>query len=61
MFLGSQNVRPSSRYNLTDIQDVISSVSVMVKKEKSTFTIPQVLVPIEGPTVGILIEKEENS
>lgn len=57
--LGSRATRSSSRYNLSDLNDVISGATAMVKKEKVPLQIPKPPVPVPVNTSGSGVKKRK--
>ena len=57
---GSRATRSSSRYNLSDLNDVISGATAIVKKAKIPLQIPKAPVPVPVNTSGSGVKKRKS-
>ena len=57
--LGSRATRSSSRYNLADLNDVISGAAAVVKRVKTPLQIPKAPVPLPIDSSGSGIKKRK--
>ena len=56
---GSRATRSSSRYNLADLNDVISGATAIVKRKKTPLQIPKAPVPLPVDSSGSGIKKRK--